>query len=82
MEPGSAQKDRLLQIQDTLRIMKPFEDRIDETVGSVSGKRFQMMAFLAVAGGINAFNLIFYNMAYMELVPHFKCRYLNSDTPD
>lgn len=34
---------------------------------------FQKIAAVAINGGINAFNLIFYNMAYMEIVPHFKC---------
>ena len=38
------------------------------------------MAHFACSGGINAINLIFYNMAYMELVPKFKCSY--TESPD
>ena len=58
---------------DQLKI-KPFEDRIDEALVSVNGTGlFQKIAAVAINGGINAFNLIFYNMAYMEIVPHFKC---------
>ena len=59
--------------------LKPFDERIDDIIASVSVGRFQAIAFLAVAGGINAFNLIFYNMAYMELVPRFRCSWIGSD---
>ena len=59
--------------------MKSFEDRIDEAIVSVNGTGlFQKIAAVAINGGINAFNLIFYNMAYMEIVPHFKCAFAES----
>lgn len=46
---------------------------------SVNGTGFfQKIAALAINGGINAFNLIFYNMAYMEIVPQFKCQQVGS----
>lgn len=58
-------------------LSKSFEERVDDLLTSVngSGSRFQQIGFVAVAGGINSLNLMFFNMAYMELIPRFKCMF-------
>lgn len=60
-------------------LSKPFSERLNELVTSVDGTTFQILAHIACSGGIMAINLVFYNMAYMELVPKFKCTDSGSD---
>lgn len=52
----------------------PLEQRIDDLIMSIDGNGLtQKFAGYAVIGGIQAFTVVLFNIAYIEMSPQFKC---------